>query len=237
MKHPMLIALFAALAILLAAFAPALWRMAAGPPAQTAAETTTETGLPWQVQVSAGGGSAVFGLTLPGATLAQARQRWGDDLQVAVMARRGQPGALEAYLENFRAGAINGRLVLAADPGAPAVARLRENSAHNEPVDAEARRYTLRADDLPLALQAPLVGITFIPAAQLDAATLRARFGEPAERLRDAEGRIEQWLYPALGLAVALDAKGRDVMQYVAPADFERLLRAPLLAAGALAVR
>lgn len=237
MKHPMLIALFAAVAIILGALAPALWRMAAGPPAQTAAES----GLPWQVAVDASGRSTVFGLTLPGTTLAQARQRWGDDVQVAVMARRGQPGALEAYLENFRAAAINGRLVLAADPGAPAVARLRENAVHNEPVDAEARRYTLRADDLPEALRAPLVGITFIPAAQLDAATLRARFGEPAERLLDAApagaGRIEQWLYPSIGLAVALDAKGRDVMQFVAPADFERLLRAPLRAAGALPVR
>jgi hypothetical protein len=233
MKHPLLTTLFAALLILLAAFAQPLWRMAAGPPAQA----LIESDMPWQVPVAADGHSRAFGLALPGATLADARQRWGDDLQVAVMAQRGQPGALEAYLENFRAGAITGRLVLAADPGADVVARLRANAVHDEPVDADARRYTLRADDMAEALRAPLVGITFIPAAQLDADTLRGRFGAPAERLVDAApagGKpIEQWLYPALGLAVALDPQGRELLQYVAPADFERRLRAPLLAAGA----
>jgi hypothetical protein len=40
-------------------------------------------------------------------------------------------------------------------------------------------------------------------------------------------------MYPAQGLAVVLDSQGREVLQYVAPADFDRRLRAPLIAAGA----
>ena len=223
----------AALAILLMAVVPTLWRTVSGPlPASPAAAVDA----PWQVAVDADGSSRVFGIHLPGATLASARDRWGDDLQVAVMARRGQPGALEAYLENFRAGAITGRLVLAADPGADAVARWRARAARETPVDAEAFRITLRADDLAEALRAPLVGITFMPSVNLDADMLQSRFGEPAQRLASGE-RIVQWLYPALGLAIALDSQGRDVLQYVAPADFERRLRAPLIDAGATARR
>ena len=49
-------------------------------------------------------------------------------------------------------------------------------------------------------------------------------------RMHDG-AQVEHWLYPERGLAIALDAKGRELLQYVAPAEFERRLRAPLLKA------
>jgi hypothetical protein len=227
MKHPAFLAAMAALVVLLAAFVPALWRTASEPPAAA----RTEMPAPWRVDVDAAGRSRVFNLELPGATLETARRQFGDDLQIGLMARRGQPGVLEAYLESFTADFISGRLLLAADADAGVVAGWQAR-ARATPVDADTVRYTLAPDDLALALRAPLVGITFIPVAQLDAATLRARFGEPAERLASGE-RLVQWMYPAKGLAVVLDSEGREVLQYVAPADFERRLRAPLIQAGA----
>jgi hypothetical protein len=231
MKHPAFLAAMAALVVLLAAFVPALWRGAPTAPPGVAGGLPA----PWEVPVDAAGRSRVFGLDLPGATLATARRQFGDDLQVAVMARRGQPGALEAYLETFSAGFITGRLLLAAEPGADVIAGWQARAAKVTPVDAQALRYTLSADDLAQALREPLIGITFIPGAQLDAETLRGRFGDPAEKLASGE-RLVQWLYPDKGLAVVLDRDGREVLQYVAPADFERRLRAPLLQAGAAAV-
>jgi hypothetical protein len=231
MKHPAFLAAMAALVVLLAAFVPALWRTAAEPPAAARAEMPA----PWLVEVDAAGRSRVFGLGLPGATLETARRQFGDDLQIAVMARRGQPGALEAYLEIFTAAFISGRLLLAAEVDADVIAGWQAR-ARQTPVDGDTTRYTLAAEDLAAALRAPLVGVTFIPAAQLDAETLRSRFGEPAERLASGE-RLVQWMYPAKGLAVVLDSEGREVLQYVAPADFERRLRAPLVQAGATPVR
>jgi len=228
MKHPAFLAAMAALVVLIGAFLPALWHTASAPPPAA----RNDTPAPWQVTVDAAGRSRVFGLDLPGATLDSARRRFGDDLQIAVMARRGQPGALEAYLETFSAGFISGRLLLAAEPGAEALAGWQARAVRQTPVDGETVRYTLAADDLAAALRAPLVGITFIPAAQLDGETVRARFGEPAERLASGE-RLVQWMYPGMGLAVVLDSEGREVLQYVAPADFERRLRTPLIAAGA----
>ena len=52
------------------------------------------------------------------------------------------------------------------------------------------------------------------------------RFGQPAERIRVGEN-LEHFLYPAKGLDVVLDSKGRELFQYVAPARFDAL-RAPL---------
>lgn len=222
MKSPFLIAVGAALVVLLAAFAPALWHMATPPSATTPAPA----GLPWQVTLRSDGGSQVFGLNLPGTTLSQLRQAYGDDLRVAVMTGPGEVGALEAYLERHEAGGIAGRLWFAFDADPAALARWR-HSGRSEQVDADTRRHALGADALAEADRAPLTGISFMPAGQLDAAAVAARFGEPAERLH-SDTRLEHWLYPALGLAVVIDAEGRDLLQYVAPPDFERRLRAPL---------
>lgn len=228
MRHPLVIALAAGLAVVVLALAiPLLHGLAGSRPAPTAPGE-----LPWQVQPTPGGGIVVFGLALPGGTLDDAVRRWGDDLDIAVMARRGEGGALEAYVERFAAGGVTGRLVLSTETDAATVARWRARSPREQAVDADTRRYSLAEGDRVDALRTPLAGITFLPAARLDADTVRGRFGAPAERWSQDE-RIEQWLYPALGLAVAIDREGRDLLQYVAPADFDRRLRAPLVAAGA----
>ncbi|HEY6134072.1 MAG TPA: hypothetical protein VIW70_08845 [Rubrivivax sp.] len=226
--HPAWIALLAALLVLLVAFLPALWRTFHAPPA--APHTAQQQGAPWSIEVLAQGGTRVFGLRLPGSTLADALALWGDELQLALMASREQPAALEAYVERPGNGPVSGRLVLSAEAAPEALARWRLRAAKETPVSADTRRITLRADDLAEALRTPLVGIGFIPATQLDAATLRQRFGEPAQRVHEAGDAttVEHWLYPERGLAIVLDAKGRELLQYVAPADFERRLRAPL---------
>jgi hypothetical protein len=226
LERPWLMALLAGAGVLAAALALPLLHMAVGAPPVPA------DGLPWQVQRQ-GEAIRVFGLLLPGSTLADARLRWGDAMQLAVMAQRGEPGALEAYVERFDGGGVGGRLLLSTELPDARVVQLRENSARNEPVDADVWRYRLRADDLADTASTPLAGITFIAEANLDAATLRERFGAPAERWRQGD-RLEHWLYPERGLAILLDTQGKEVLQYVAPADFERRLRAPLLKAGAV---
>ncbi|MDP2004756.1 MAG: hypothetical protein Q8K45_03700 [Rubrivivax sp.] len=233
MKGPFFFALAAGLLSLLIAFAPALWRMVNPPPPGSAAAPAQ--GAPWQVSLPAPGQSRVFGLALPGSTLAQVQQRWGETLTLALISggAGGGPPALEGYLEKFEAGGVDGRLLLAfdADTGAATLARWAA-SLPGVPTASGSRRHLLNAAALAELAGAPLVGLSFIPAAQLNAEVLVSRFGAPAERVPGGE-RLEHWLYPTLGLAVVLDAQGRDVLQYTAPADFERRLVAPLRAASA----
>lgn len=223
--------MLAGLAVLLVAFLPVLWAMWKTPPA--AAVPVAAAGTPWAIEPRAGQGIRVFGLDLPGATLDDVRRRWGDDLSLALMATRGQPPVLEAYVETVQAGGVAGRLLFTADAAPQDLQRWREAAPKEEPVSADTRRITLSAPHRDEALRTPLLGIGFIPAAQLDAAMLRQRFGEPAQVVRPEGQPLEHWLYPAQGLAIVLDAKGRELLQYVAPADFERRLRAPLLSPSA----
>lgn len=233
MKQPILLALAAGLLVLVAAFAAPLWQLLRGPGAAAVAPgAAVGQGLPWQVQALPDGLSQVFGLVPGRDALAQAQARVGDGLQVALIARLGEVGTLEALADPFMAGFVSGRLVLAFDAPAAALARWRAQATRSEAMSDGVRRFTLRPADLDEARRAPLVGISFVPAVRLSEADLRQRFGAPAEQ-RALAGAAAVLLYPALGLSASVAPASRGVLQYVAPRDFDARLRAPLgMAAG-----
>ncbi|MBL8329022.1 MAG: hypothetical protein JNJ71_09240 [Rubrivivax sp.] len=228
-RSPALLALAAAVLIIAAAFLPALWQMWTQPRFVAAAGSHDA---PWEADVTVDGALRVFGLRVPGSTLADAQSRWGEQLQVAVMVTRDGKASLEAFVETARPGGIAGRLLLTASVPPSRLAAWRERPAKEEQVSAQTRRMSLNALDLAQALQAPIMAVGFIPHAQLDAAIVRQRFGEP-QRVLSANEHLEHWLYPRRGLAIALDTKGRELLQYVPPAEFDQRLLAPLLAAPA----
>lgn len=191
------------------------------------------SGLPWQIDVLPDGRTQVMGLTLgrldQASTLGDARQRWGQDTQIAIIAAPGEDGLLEAFVDPAQAGFIAGKVVITAHLPAADIRAMRERAIKSEFMESTTRKYTLTPADLDAALKAPITALSFIPQANLDADTIVARFGQPAERVR-SNGHLEHFLYPAKGLDLALDTEGKELLQYVAPADFERL-RQPLLKA------
>jgi len=186
-------------------------------------------GLPWQIEILPNGDTKVFGLIPARSTLDEARARFGLDMEIAVIAAPGEPGSLEAYASSVSTGMIMGKIILVADVDRGTVARLRQRAIKSMHMDSSTRKYILHPDDLALAWRTPIAGITFIPAVSLDEQTVLRRFGVPGERIRVDE-RVEHFLYPDKGLDLALDSKGKEVLQYVAPRQFARL-REPLLKA------
>ena len=85
-----------------------------------------------------------------------------------------------------------------------------------------AKKHILSPDDLPEILQQSIVGITFIPAVNLDEAVILARFGEPDQRIKQAE--VTHYLYPHKGLDIAQHDASKEVLQYVPPAKFQQLV-------------
>lgn len=225
MKHPILLALAAGALVLLAAFIAPLWHMGRGD------APLPEQGLPWQAQVQPDGTLQVFGLVLGRDTLADAQVRLGDGLRVALVARLGEVGALEALADPFAAGFVSGRLVLAFDVPPSTLQRWRAQAPHSEPMEGGVRRFELRGADRDEALRAPIAGLSFVPAVRLSEQDLRQRFGAPAATFTQPGG-AQVLLYPDRGLAATVAAGSRGVLEYVTPREFDARLRAPLVAAG-----
>ena len=221
-----------AIAIVLLALAilvgPAVWQFSRHTP-----QAVPTTGLPWQIETLPGGESRVFDLTLGHSTLADARKRFGDEMPLAVVAEPNESGNVEGYYENVTAGFVAGRLIVTADLPPAVIDAMRERSPKTEYMQSTTRKARLADSDFAAALAAPIRALSFIPAAQLDEDIVIQRFGQPTERIRVNE-HVEHLLYPARGLDLVLDSKGKELLQYVAPARFEAL-RAPLKAQASLA--
>ncbi len=183
--------------------------------------------LPWQIEIREDGGSQVFGLQTGQSVLDDARPLFGPDVEIAIVAPPGRPPLLEAYYENVNAGFITGRMILTADVDEDTIGEMRARALKESYMESVTRKVKLHPDDLAEARRMPIRVITFIPSADLDEQVIVARFGPPERRIR-FDDDTEHFLYPGLGLDIALNRRGKEVLQYVAPADFALLLD-PLL--------
>ena len=183
-------------------------------------------GLPWQITVLPDGSTKVFGLNPGRTTLGQAVARLGGDMELAIMAAQGETGSLEMYYGHYRAGLLSAKLVLAADMDDETLKRMRTNAASREVLQSGTRKYLVSDQDHEEAFEAVLHNIAFIPSTDLEHEMIINRFGEPDEVITTA-GRVKHYLYPKKGLDVILNPEGKDVLQYVEPAQFDRL-RQPL---------
>lgn len=182
--------------------------------------------LPWQIESLPGDESRVFGLVPGRSTLADVRQLHGNDVAVALIVAPGESGSLEAYYEHFVAGTVNGRLLLTLQSSVGEREAMLARAVKADFMDSTTRRVTLSAADLAAQEQVSVMGMSFIPATNLDEAIILERFGTPAERIRQGD-HFEHFLYPDKGLDVVLNQQGKEVLQYVAPSSFSRL-REPL---------
>ncbi|MCO6413868.1 MAG: hypothetical protein J5I92_14100 [Thiogranum sp.] len=179
--------------------------------------------LPWQIELLPDGTSSVFGIELGHATLDDVREQLGDDMELAVIVFPGETqGGLEMFYSHYTAGLLSGKLIVAADVAPDTLAQMRERAVHAEYMQSSARKFRLHPQDLPLAWQARVKGLTFVPTVDIGEDAARKRFGEPASRVVATPGATH-WLYPDKGLDLILNEPGKDVLQYVAPRDFATL--------------
>jgi hypothetical protein len=200
-------------------------------------------GEPWQIDPLPSGRSRILGPaglvlgssdsapgTLPRAsTLADVQRLWPGTTQIGIVAAPGETGAIEAFVDPVNLGFIAGKLVISVALPEALLKQMRDRSPQADFMESTTRKYTLAHSDLPQVLAMPISAVSFIPQAQLDEASVIQRFGQPAERLH-GQGDVTHLLYPDRGLDVAISASGKELLQYVAPADFARL-REPLLKA------
>lgn len=183
---------------------------------------------PWQVEILPAQHTRALGITLgpQGDTLADVQRIWGTNVEVALIAAPGENGAIEAFIDPAQAGGIHGKLIVALQTTPQQVKAMRERALTADFMESTTRKYKLAPEDMVATKALKVSALTFIPQAKLDEKTVLDRFGPASQRRRAGEG-TEHFLYPEQGLDVGLNPKGKDVLQYVAPADFAKL-SAPL---------
>ncbi|EGV33891.1 hypothetical protein ThidrDRAFT_0046 [Thiorhodococcus drewsii AZ1] len=185
--------------------------------------------LPWQVQQTADGHTQVFGFTLGETTLAEVRQTFGEDGEMSLFRTLGNPpnDSVEAYFEQVYLRRLRANFVVTLDVDAATLNAAFDRGLRISQLGSGGKKIKLDPVDAERMAERPIRSISYLPKARLDEALLEQRFGTPDERRVEPETGIVHWLYPARGVDLARDPEGHVVIQYVNPADFDRVA-APL---------
>lgn len=187
----------------------------------------TNPKLPWDIQVDASGNTRVFGLTLGGSTLAEARQTFGVQDELSLFVSAGNRLDFESYFQRVYLSGIRADLVVKLVVDEDTADAMFKRGARISHLSGGIKKVTLAKQDLAALEKAPVGLITYLPAADLEPSLIASRFGEPSRRIGETTG-VEHWLYPDRGLDIAVHPEGREVIQYVPPSMFDALIVAPL---------
>ncbi|WP_310492059.1 hypothetical protein [Dechloromonas sp.] len=182
--------------------------------------------LPWQIELDAQGGSSVFGLRPGISTVGDVRQKFGSEMDVAIIAEPNEMGTLEGYYSQVALGFVLAKVIVTVDAKKELISEMRDRALRAKHMESSTHKITLNPDDLVAIEKMAVKAISVIPSVNLDEATVIQRFGQPGERLAVSEKRVHL-LYPEKGLDVVVDGDGKELLQYVAPRNFAEL-REPL---------
>ena len=179
---------------------------------------------PWQINIMADGSSRIFGIQLGLTRVGEVKQMIGHSPKLALFENPDGRLSLELFYKEFTRAGLSGRLVLTVGASDAELNRLKQGSKRKDRLDSGAVQHRMAAGAL-LQIEAwPVVAMTYMPYANLDEEIIVARFGEPAEKIRSHE-KAQHWLYPQKGLDLIINEAGKDILQYVPPKEFEKLVQ------------
>ena len=177
---------------------------------------------PWQVTLMSDGSIRVFGIHLGVTPASEARDALGKAPKLALFENPDGRLSLELFYKEFTRAGLSGKLILTIGDSYDVLLSLKKQSHKHEKLESGVLQYYLDKPALAIIDKLPVVAMTYMPYAGLPEDTIRARFGEPAEKVRSHE-KAQHWLYPDRGLDLVINEEGKEVLQYVSPAEFEKL--------------
>jgi hypothetical protein len=186
-------------------------------------QVDTDPKLPWLLGVNADGSSTVFGLTLGKSRVADARKLLQEEGEVTLFMDPDGRFTIEVFFERVVLSGLKADMVMTADLTQQEMQPMYDRGTRISKLGSGERKVTLRPEDIDAAAAAPIRHLTYLPVADLDSGLIESRFGTPAQRIAEKSGATH-WLYPEKGLDIAVDPERKEVFQYVAPKDFERLV-------------
>lgn len=184
--------------------------------------------LPWHIDITPEGDTRVFGLTLGETTLGEANDLFHGGAEVSLFLTQRGRYRVEAFFDKVVLGGFSSQMILVVSLSQEQQVAMYKRGTRVSSLGGGRKKVTLSTEDIQLAYASPIGSLTYLTRARLDHELLHKRFGEPAEIIKEHETNTEHWLYPELGLDIAISTKGQAVLQYVPPGQFSEL-KAPLL--------
>lgn len=184
-------------------------------------------GYPWEVKLLESGHNQVFSLTLGQSTLSEAEHLFREVAELTLFSDEGSEPVVEAFFEEVKIAGLKAKMVMAMDIPQTQIDGMFERGVRIATLGSGTRKVTLAYTDAQLVRTTPIESITYLPAINLSAELVEKRFGLPAEKLPDPSSDAVHWLYPDLGVDIAVSEENREVIQYVQPDNFAALV-APL---------
>jgi hypothetical protein len=185
---------------------------------------------PWHIEHPTADSVRVFGLTLGESSTNEAERRFRE---VAIPSLFKSPdGKLvaEVFFEQVYLAGLPSKIVLTIDAPATELQGMYERGLRIA-ATGSGKKITMTAEDIALLRTRPISSLTYLPSLHVDDAILLKRFGQPVQRVKETRSGYVHWLYPQNGLDITVGGGMKPVLQFVAPRDFDRLVR-PLIANG-----
>ncbi len=178
--------------------------------------------VPWNVTVDNDGYSHVFGISVGRSTVNEVAKLIHEPAEVSMFVSADDKRTVEVYFDRVVLGQFNAKVVLGVALDEATLKEMFERGVRISSLAGSVRKVELQPDDLARVNNAVISSLTYLPSVNLDAETVRKRFGEPAHIFKERKSGLEHWLYPAIGLDLAMNEKGKDVLLYVKPSEFEK---------------
>ena len=181
-------------------------------------------GFPWQIERLENAQTRVFSLTLGQSTLAQAEQQFKEMAELTLFSRDGEGRSVEAFFGEIKIAGLKSKMVMAFEIDEEILAQMQNRGTRISTLGSGTRKITLSAEDARQVRQSAIHAITYLPSIHLTEALIEKRFGQPAEKRQDPKSDAVHWLYPDVGVDIAISEKNKEVIQYVLPQHFSRLV-------------
>ncbi len=183
--------------------------------------------LPWNVEILPNGTSKVLGITLGKSTMEDARQIFQNDWEVNLFVSPQKDISIEGYFNRLIISGIKADLVMSLSFDEKKLEEMYQRGARISQLGDGTKKVNISSTDREAVTNAIIQQITYLPAADLEGELIENLFGKPKSIIKEKSG-IEHWLYPRIGLDIALNPDGKEVFQYLNPTKFEEATK-PLM--------
>ncbi len=195
-------------------------------PSDTGHDISHDTGAIriWDAKVNEQGRLNVLGVVLGETTLKQAETvlYTRSERALFVALKEGQPPkeTLEAF---FPTSPDRAKIVIELDASPALMARIKSNAYSPMAFPSGNAKLEIAPEHNAEIDNQVAKSLTYIPPLDLTPEMVEQHFGKTTQQIVDTDGNIHL-LYPALGLDVLIAREGNPLLQFVPPAEFERLL-------------